>query len=289
MDHLTLAASDTLTTDDAFVLSRAELDIRRPHRLHVQDFYEMLWVQNGAVRLHTPLGKQDLAEGDLLFICPDQPHGLQGRKTGAHPEDDASMVVSIAIRPGVINAIGKRHDDLDGVAFWSGLDAPLITHRDIRQLATLNQAALTLEASPRRKLYLEAFLMPLLTALDRRPEGLATDAPDWLARACTAAQSPAIFRDGAAGFVAATGRAHPHVSRTMRRFMGITPSEFINAQRMDYAARKLSGTSDPLSEIATDCGIPNLSHFHKLFLTHLGETPQRYRRARQKDLIQPRK
>lgn len=281
MEHITLSASDTFSDQDAFVLSRAELDTRRPPILHSQDFYELVWVQNGTVRLHTPAGKRDLNEGDLLFIAPGQSHGLQGR-------GEAAIVVSLAIRQGVIQAIGNRHDDLTGVAFWAGGDAPYVTHHDMRQLAALNQAALQLERSPRRKLYLEAFLMPLLVALDRIPEGMEPGAPDWLIAACTAAQNPAVFREGAGGFVAQTGRAHPHVSRTMRRFMGLTPSEYINRLRMDHAARLLTGTSDTLAEIAETCGLPNLSHFHKLFLDAHGETPQRYRRARQRSLIQPR-
>ncbi|WP_281980972.1 AraC family transcriptional regulator [Thalassorhabdomicrobium marinisediminis] len=278
---VTLIAADTFAPDEAFLLSRAELDTRRPPALHGQDFHELLWVQNGSVRLHTPTGKQDLTEGDLLFLSPHQLHGLQGR--GAAP-----IVVSLMIRPGVIRAIGKRHDELDGIAFWTGCDQPHVTHRDMHQLAALNQAALRLERAPRRKLYLEAFLLPLLTALDRRPEGMTQDAPDWLVAACAAARAPEVFRHGAAGFVAACGRAHPHVSRTMRRHMGITPSDYVNGLRMDHAARLLTGTSDPLAEIAAACGLPNLSHFHKLFLAHHGETPQRYRRLRQRHLIQPR-
>jgi AraC family cel operon transcriptional repressor len=281
MDIMTLSASDTFATDEAFILSRAELDTRRPPVLHTQDFHELIWVQNGKVRLHTNAGKRDLGEGDVLFISPDQHHGLQGR-------GEAAIVVSLAIRPGVIKAIGSRHEDLNGVAFWGSDAEPTAIHRDMRQLATMNQAALQLERSPRRKLYLEAFLLPFLVALDRTPEGMAHDAPAWLTAACASAQNPDVFREGAAGFVAATGRAHPHVSRTMRRFMGMTPSDYINKLRMDHAARQLTGTSDPLPEIATDCGLPNLSHFHKLFLAHHGETPLRYRRARQRNLIQPR-
>lgn len=281
MDYLTLSASDMFATNEAFVLTRAELDTRRPPVLHMQDYFEMVWVQNGNVRLHDNTGKRDLSEGDLIFIGPDQPHGLQGR-------GDAPIVVSLAVRPGVIRAIGNRHEDLSGVAFWTGGHRPVVTHRDIRQLAELNKAALKLERSPRQKLHLEAFLLPLLIALDRHPDGLSLDAPNWLVAACTAAQAPDIFRDGAAGFVAACGRAHPHVSRSLRRYMDITPSDYINGIRMAYAARRLTGTSDTLAEIARDCGLPNMSHFHKVFLEAFNETPQRYRKARQKDLIQPR-
>lgn len=281
MTEITLTAAETFAPDEAFVLSRAELETRRPAVLHTQDFHELLWVQNGKVRLHTQTGKRDLTEGDVLFISPAQAHGLQGR-------GDAAIVVSLAIRPGVIKAIGNRHEDLAGVAFWGAGDAPTVAHRDIRQLAALNKAALDLERSPRRKLYLEAFLLPFFVALDRLPEGMDAGAPDWLVASCMAAQNPDVFRTGAAGFVATTGRAHPHVSRTMRRFLGLTPSDYINRLRMDHAARQLTGTSDPLPEIAADCGLPNLSHFHKLFLAQHGETPLRYRRARQRNLIQPR-
>jgi AraC family cel operon transcriptional repressor len=281
MDTLSQTSSETFAGNDAFVLSRAELDTRRPPCLHSQDFYELLWVQNGTVRMHLPGGRRDLNEGDLLFVRPDQPHGLHGR-------GEAAIVVSLAIRPGIIRAIGNRHNDLQGIGFWAGSDTPDTLHLDMRQLANLNAAALRLERSPRRKLDLEAFLLPLLVSLDTPPAGLSADAPAWLAAACSAARDPAVFRDGAAGFVAACDRAHPHVSRSMRRYMGTTPSEYINTIRMDHAARQLTGTSDPISEIAADCGLPNLSHFHKLFLEAHGETPQRYRNARQRDLIQPR-
>lgn len=277
----TLSAADLFAPTEAFVLSRAELDTRRPTDLHVQDFHEMMWVQNGTVRLHTGAAKRDLTEGDLVFIAPDQPHAVQGR-------GEAAIVVSLAIRPGVIRALGNRHEALQGVAFWSGGTTPLVTHRDIRQLAELNAAALKLERSPRDKLYLEAFLLPLLTALDRAPEGMAQGAPDWLIAACSAARDPVVFREGAAGFVALCGRAHPHVSRTMRKFMDQTPVDYINNLRMAHAARRLIGTADSLAEIAADCGLPNLSHFHKTFQAAFGETPQRYRKARQRDLIQPR-
>lgn len=175
-----------------------------------------------------------------------------------------------------------------GIAFLGNEDSPLIAHHDIRQLAVLNHAALQLEYSPLRQLYLEAFLIPLLVALDRPPEGVSQDAPAWLIAACASAQNVKVFRKGAAGFVAATGRAHPHVSRCMRRFLVVTPSGYINTQRMGYAACRLIGTSDPLAEIAADCGLLNLSHFHKLFLAAHGEAPLRYRLARQQNLIQPR-
>ena len=96
-----------------------------------------------------------------------------------------------------------------------------------------------------------------------------------------------IFRQGAAGFVALTGKAHPHVSRCMRKYYGQTPSDFVNALRMTYAARALITDSDPISVIAADVGIPNMSHFHKLFRAAHALTPLQYRQSFQRQLVQP--
>jgi AraC family cel operon transcriptional repressor len=280
MDHITLHHTDIIPKDGAYHLTRAALDSRRPQVLHTHDFFELLWVQNGIVRHHTPDGRADLSEGDMLFVRSDHIHGLQGR-------GEEALVVSISLSDDLIAQIGQRHRALLGRFFWSDSPTPVTTHRDMRQLAQLNAAALRLERSQPSAFEAEAFLLPLLTSLLDGAPDLPKVAPQWLLDACAAAQDPAVFRDGAAGFVAVAGRAHPHVSRTTRAYLGQSPSEYINALRMGYAARRLSGTGETLSEIATDCGIPNLSHFHKLFLAHHGQTPQRYRRARQRNVLQP--
>lgn len=279
-EPLTLTHSAVIGDGDALHLARATLTTRRPKVLHGHDFYELLWVQNGTVAHFTPDGRSLLQEGDVAFVRPGDVHGLQGR-------GEAAMVVSVSFRPGMIESLGQRHETLRGRLFWTRGGPIPLAHRDPRQLVELNRAALALERGRRRKIEAEAFLLPLcIDLIDAAPD-LPPEAPDWLARACAAASDPAVFREGAAGFVRVAGRAHPHVSRTVRRFLGQSPSDYINAQRMAYAARRLTGTADSLAEIAADCGIPNLSHFHKLFRAQFGTTPQRYRKARQTEVLQP--
>lgn len=261
-------------------LVRAELTPRRPRRLHGHAFHELLWVQNGTVRHHLPDRREDLAEGDLIFIRPGDTHGLQGR-------GEAAMVVSLSIRDSAIATLGARHLALAGMGFWSDGPVPPRHHLDMRRMAEVNHAALRLERGPRDALTLEAFLLPLLADLAQAPADIPPEAPAWLRHACAAAQDPEVFRQGAAGLVRVAGRAHPHVARTMRRHMGQTPSDYVNARRMAHAATRLLGSEDSLAEIAADCGVPNLSHFHKLFLAAHGQTPQRFRRARRQQLIQP--
>lgn len=272
--HKKILAPDVCTH-----LTRAILKTSRPKSLHSQDFFALIWVQNGSVRQHLADKTRDLVEGDVLFIRPGDRHALQGR-------GEAPFVVSLCLAPNVVRALVKRYPELNTHMFWSAQDRPVRLHRDSLQLAALNAAANQLERSNRGVLATEAFLLPILSALLPRVT-LPTDAPEWLLRACEEARNPRVFQDGAAGFVRTTGRGHPHVSRSLRRWLGQSPSEFINAQRMAYAAARLTGDTDSLAEIAADCGIPNLSHFHRLFRAAHGVTPQKYRSSHQRDILQP--
>ncbi|SEW29585.1 transcriptional regulator, AraC family [Cognatiyoonia koreensis] len=268
-----LRHADILQPGAMIHLTRATLTTARPKALHKHDYFEVFWVQNGIVRHHTPAGSDRLGEGDLILVSPEQEHAIQGK--GEH-----AMIVSISVHPDVVNALNNRH-----AGVWPTGPVPARLHRDMRQLSALNHAALVLEASPCNALAAEAFLLPLLA--DLQAGSTPQNAPDWLARALTAAQKAPVFQEGAAGFVAQTGRAHAHVSRTMRKVTGQSPSEYINMIRMAHAARALTTDSEPVSQIAATCGIPNMAHFHKLFRAHHGMTPLQYRQQYQRNVVQP--
>lgn len=274
---LTLRHQDILQGSAQIHLTRATLTPARPKSLHDHDFFELFWVQNGTIRHHTSSGVETLREGNLVFLRPGQPHALQGR-------GQDSLVVSLCIHPETIAGLAKRHPSVKGHLFWSH-GSPQSAHRDIRQLAALNHAAVVLERSKCDTLAAEAFLLPLCA--DLTAVAFAQDVPAWLAQACLAAHDREVFRYGSAGLVAITGKAHPHVSRMMRRYLGQTPSDYINTIRMTYAARALTTDSEPISAIAADCGIPNMSHFHKVFRAAYGLTPLQYRQKFQRQVVQP--
>lgn len=276
MTDLKLRHADILADAAQVHLTRATVLPKRPKQLHSHDYIELFWVQNGVIRHHTADGIRKLEEGTLVLIPKGATHALQGK-------GDHAMVVMLCLAPKLTTQLAKRHADCADL-----LNAKTITtfRRDTRQMATLNQAALRLERSPRDMLAAEAFLLPLLADLLDGPDQ-NTDMPDWLRKACTDIQDPALFRHGAAGFVALTGKAHPHVSRTMKACTGKTPVQYINALRMDHAARALTGSNDSLPEIADDIGLPNLSHFHKTFRARFGVTPAQFRTDRQRHIVQP--
>lgn len=276
MTDISLKYRDILRGGISVHVTRAQVTATRPKSLHTQDFPELFWVQNGLVRHHTPEGTTTLTEGTVVFMRDGDQHALQGRGENA-------LVVSLTLHPSLIEALGKRHKALANQFFWA--DAPQSIHLDTKALIALNQSTLKLERGLRDRLAVEAFLLPL--CIDWSKPETQAGAPTWLTAAITAANDPAVFREGAAGFVVLTGQTHPHVSRTLKRLTGQSPSDLINDKRMNHAAQQLTGTSETLTDIATDCGIPNLSHFHKLFRAAFGATPHQYRRKYQRNVVQP--
>ena len=258
-------------------LARATLTTARPKKLHDHDFYELFWVLNGEIRHHLPKGAETLKEGDIGFISPGQQHALQGR-------GEQALIVTICFHPDLIAGLATRHPNVQGHLFWAA-SSYVRQHRGIRALAAMNHAAVQLERSKGDTLAAEAFFLPLCAELTA--EGLPPDLPGWLSEACLAAKDPTVFRDGSAGLVARAGKAHPHVSRMMRKYLGQTPSDYINRIRMEHAARALTTDDEPVSEIAAGCGIPNMSHFHRLFRAAHGITPLQYRQRFQRQVVQP--
>lgn len=280
MTTRTLHHSDILRLGDVFHLTRAVLPRSAPKGPHNHDYFEVFWIQNGRARHRINGEKHELSEGQIVFIRPDDTHSLQGL-------EDETRLVNLILSPDLVVGLIIRFPELANRFFWQDGALPARHHRDMRQLASLSHDALLLERGPRSRLRAEAFVLSLCTAIigdaPRLPDGL----PTWLRDACLAAQSPEVFSDGAAGLVRVAGRAHAHVSRMVQKYMHTTPTDYINTVRMDHAARRLTGTGDPLPEIAADIGIPNMSHFHRLFRDAHGMTPKQFRTKYQRDVISP--
>lgn len=67
------------------------------------------------------------------------------------------------------------------------------------------------------------------------------------------------------------------LARGYRRRFGCTVGERIRALRVKQAARELTETTEPLSEIALRAGFYDQSHFTNVFRRTLGVTPSAYR------------
>jgi AraC-like DNA-binding protein len=72
-----------------------------------------------------------------------------------------------------------------------------------------------------------------------------------------------------------------HFCRAFRTTCGMSPMKYIAKARVEAAQIVLLRDQLPLREVALMCGFSDQSHFTKVFQAVVGESPQRWRRARE--------
>lgn len=78
--------------------------------------------------------------------------------------------------------------------------------------------------------------------------------------------------------LARRARLAPHrFARLMKRFFGLTPSQFIAKTRIAAASRLLRETDQSVADIALACGFYDHSAFTRTFRAMTGVTPTQFR------------
>jgi AraC family transcriptional regulator len=123
----------------------------------------------------------------------------------------------------------------------------------------------------------EGLLLELLAKMARMLELPEQSIPQWLRRADEMVHELYLGPLTVAGVAAEVGVHGSTLSRAYRRTFGVTLARRIRDLRLEHAARRLTATSAPLTEIALDAGFYDQSHFTNAFRRHMGATPARYR------------
>jgi AraC family cel operon transcriptional repressor len=68
-----------------------------------------------------------------------------------------------------------------------------------------------------------------------------------------------------------------HICREWKKYFGSTPTQWINARRLENAARLLLQSNLSIKEIGLRCGFDNTTYFYRLFQNKFGLAPRAYR------------
>jgi AraC family cel operon transcriptional repressor len=162
---------------------------------------------------------------------------------------------------------------------------PRLVKMDDSQSAEVLKATRQLSHAPRQPLFFDRFLTRLLCIIAQPIiEETLTDVPDWLQRACREISQPQHFHLGAKALVRLAGRCHEHVARELKKATGMTPTEYVNRIRLNYAAQTLEISEKPIIDIATECGFNSLGHFYQMFRKQYNMPPRLYRLRRHRVL-----
>lgn len=261
-----------LTPDEAFHFARKDLNSRPLSRLHCHDYFELLLVERGVARHRINGRTERLPAGTLAFVRPEDTHMLQQSTA------EGCQIINVMFRTTTAAHLRGRYGaELGDRFFWSKRPIPDTYLLSRPRFERAINSSLELQRSRRDLVMIEQFLLYCMTRIVDYVAAMPAGTPRWLVSACQASRSPEVFRKGAAGFVEVAGRSHEHVCRAARRYIGLSPSAYVNRIRMEYAAMHLGGSETSIAQIAAECGIENLSHFYTLFRQHYGNTPRQYR------------
>ncbi|MEM9344212.1 MAG: AraC family transcriptional regulator [Pseudomonadota bacterium] len=272
MDVETFRIANYLRPGDASHVARKHLTKRWPERAHNHDYCEVFLIESGQAE-HWINGRQETLEpGRLNFIRPTDAHAFRAdQKTGCG-------IINVMLHLETAEHVLTRYPEtFRGRYFDAAGEIPESHLLSGTRMERAIQLAQQLAASPLTLAHLDEFLLTLVNRVVTPITSLNSDVPRWFAQACEDARRPDVFKRGATGFIEAAGRSHEHVCRTCRAVLGLTPSAFINRIRTEFAADRLARSGVPISQIAAECGIENVSHFYRVFRQHYGTTPRAYR------------
>ncbi|WP_377504584.1 helix-turn-helix domain-containing protein [Octadecabacter sp. R77987] len=267
--------------DEAFHFARKSLATRYPERAHDHDCFEVFLIESGRTEHWINGVTQALEPGQLVFIRPHDVHAFKAnRKTGC-------QIINVMFRTDTASHLATRYESAIGKRFFdASSDLPEMHTLGPARFARAVDVSMQLQTAQRDLARIEEFLLVLTNRVAHATSGVTKAAPKWFSEACSAAQSPDVFRLGAKGFIAAAGRSQEHVCRTCKTVLGVTPTEFINQIRIEHAAQLLRSDEASIDEIIQSCGFENTGYFYRLFRRQYDTTPRVFRTRHQRDPFQ---
>lgn len=138
--------------------------------------------------------------------------------------------------------------------------------------------------TPRVRATSRALLLELLLYLlspETHSPGPSAAAPTQAVRTREAldrlAQRPFAQAEGVKPYLTALGKSYDHQARLFHATYGVTPLQYVNAQRMERARGLLRDTDEPVGRIARRLGFRDVVYFNRLFRKVVGVTPGAYR------------
>ena len=231
---------------------------------HSHDYYEVFIVAKGMVPHMVNGVMQNLPEGSLVFIRPDDVHGHLCN-------DPDTAFINLTFTKETTKALfaylfdEKKTDemlycDMPPMVFLDKTNRKKIVSQ-INELNTENwkdKDALKI----RMRTILVNIFSYFASSTQETPE---TVIPLWFTELTDAMSKPENFIAGINQMIALSGKSREHVSRSIKKYLGITITDYINDLRVNYASNLLINTNIPIIDICYNCGFQSNSYFYRVF------------------------
>ena len=250
-------------------------NVRETSPLHTHDFYEIFYVNKGKA-IHCVNGERIVvSSGAFVFIRPWDVHSYD----------------SLNYSEFQMTSIGFTCDEAAEGFRWSQFPLSMVNVPKLPPHVMLNGAEKTefenklkgIESHPRgmeRKRYFHSvfpFFIYILCNKIRQTETKQLQVmPPWLSELIEQMSQTENFVQGLPRLLECSSYSHEYIIRILRKYLHMTPTEFIDLRRINYAMGLVVQKKYHITDICYMSGFNNLSHFYAIFKKQTGYTPNEY-------------
>lgn len=241
--------------------------------LHTHDFYELFLIEEGEI-YHFINGRQDvMRKGDIYFVRPEDEHCFQ--RGNCKKAQFVNMAFSGNIFQKAETVMNLYFDTKQNDSSVEIHLPPRMELAIQAKMTFLAREKTSLSLMVRQDLVVSILLDCLLLLYSQ--QAFEESVPEWLEQACLRMRQNQNYLDGLEKFIELAGKSQEHLTRCMKKYYHVTPTEYINQIRLEQTTILLETTDDSILDIMLECGFNNVSHFNQLFKKNYGLTPSRYR------------
>ena len=249
-------------------------------RPHYHDYYEVFLLLDGEVVHCVNDTRLPLGKGALVFIRPSDTHDYLLR------EGDQFSMLNITISEETVKSLfsylgnGFCVDRLLGARLPPRVQLPTPGFDYILAQMTAIRA-IDERDTDRLKTAMRVLLFRIFTRFfaDFEEES-DSEIPTWLSTLCNEMKRNGNFTYGIDRMLSLTSKSREHLSRSIKKYMGVTLSEFINDLRLHFIANMLKNSNHDIADIIFESGFGNISWAAELFRKKYGMTMSKYRKNR---------
>lgn len=241
------------------------------YKIHTHDFYELFLVLRGGA-VHAVNGQtQMLTEGSLVLVRPWDIHKYEALETDDFEIANMGIPENVFLRVCSYLDIDRSLFDLSPLPPGRTLSGPLLADAGQKLLESGSMA--DPEKGYRHMLSVFPYLVGLFLSI---PEARTT-VPQWFSCLTEQMEQPENFIAGLPRLLSLANLSQEHLTRSFRRYLGMTPTAFINGKRLGLAAELLLTENVPVLDLCQRCGFNSQSHFYRLFTQRYGCPPKAFR------------
>ena len=250
-----------------------QFGVQATYKIHTHDFYELFLVPKGSA-VHAVNGRsQFLTEGSFVLIRPNDVHRYELFNTDDFEIIDIGIPETLFLR--VCDYLGVDRAVFDAPALSPHCMLSGTALSDVRRKLLKSRGLSDPEAGYRFMHSIFPYLVGLFLSAPA-PEALL---PQWLSGLLEEMDERENFVAGLPRLLALANMSQEHLTRSFRRYLGVTPTAFINAKRLGLAAELLLTTETPVIDVGGLCGFNSQSRFYRLFAERFGCPPKAFRKT----------